>query len=351
MIPRNNQSRDVNRAQPLHVLHRFQIPINHELPVRPPHLAIQIPRSVAGYRRVVIRVRMILIKVRKISPAPRRNHVLIRVTVFLVFLAVPIQPSFLVAINFFAHFRRRRRFHPRQHLIHPRGARKCAAQNQMAQIILIFQRIRLRQHASVRMSQQRDFPQHQPLPHRFHILHHVFHRVSGGIVQLLRTSRAALINKNQPVLPRQRQKIWQKIIVRTARPAMDNHNRRAAPDRLVINQYAARIYVPLLDRKIRHRNSTRRHRRVVCSLLGSRRLVPRSWSNLFGWRRLRAQSLRSSARAHQSRQHKISLQSHDFPPGPKLAIFSALPTAICCAEFRSTSCEAGLPLALSSQPW
>src|SRR5271156_2231993 len=39
------------------------------------------------------------------------------------------------------------------------------------------------------------------------------------------------------------------------------------------------------------------------------------------------------------------------PPGMKLLLLSALPTAICCAEFRSTSCEVGLPLALSSQPW
>src|ERR1700685_4284070 len=67
----------------------------------------------------------------------------------------------------------------------------------MGQIILIFQRVGLREAAAVGMTEQADFPQNQTLSNGFNVFDHVFDGVARGIVELLGFSGAALVDKDQ----------------------------------------------------------------------------------------------------------------------------------------------------------
>jgi hypothetical protein len=68
----------------------------------------------------------------------------------------------------------------------------------VGEIRLVLKRIRLRQYAAVGVPQQRDPAELQRLANGLHILHHVLHRVLGGVFELLGAAGAALVDENQP---------------------------------------------------------------------------------------------------------------------------------------------------------
>ena len=111
----------------------------------------------------------------------------------------------------------------------------------MTQIALIFQRVGLRECASVGMTQQADLPQIERLAHRLDIFDHVLDGVAGGILQLLGSPGAAFVNKYQAVMARQRQKKGQEIIVRCTRTAVHDQQRLAAAKRLVVDHDAVGV--------------------------------------------------------------------------------------------------------------
>ena len=88
MIADENQSRNFDGAQPVRVLHRFQIAVHHKLAVLAPHLAVKLPRHLAVIDRVIVRVWAVLVEIREITLAPGRDHVIGGVAVLLVIFPV-----------------------------------------------------------------------------------------------------------------------------------------------------------------------------------------------------------------------------------------------------------------------
>ena len=72
-------------------------------------------------------------------------------------------------------------------------------------ILLILQRVGLRQNAAVRVSQHADLAEAQGLAYGFDVLDHIFDGVAGGILQRLRAAGAALVNEDEPVMPGERE--------------------------------------------------------------------------------------------------------------------------------------------------
>ena len=77
-------------------------------------------------------------------------------------------------------------FHAHEYFVDRLGAGERAGQDEMREILLILQRIGLRQHPAVGMSQQTDLIEVERLAHTFDILHHVLDGVAGRILQGLR---------------------------------------------------------------------------------------------------------------------------------------------------------------------
>jgi hypothetical protein len=81
----------------------------------------------------------------------------------------------------------------------------------------------------------------QLLPHRLDILHHVLDGVAGGIVELLRLPRPALIDEDQTIGSGERTEVRKEIVVRGAWPPVKNQQRTPDAERLVVDQHAVRV--------------------------------------------------------------------------------------------------------------
>ena len=117
----------------------------------------------------------------------------------------------------------------------------------MREIFLILERIGLRQDAAVGVPKQTDLTQAERLADGFAIFHHVFHGVLRDVIQFFGFAGAAFVNEDEPVMPRQRQQVGQEIIVRGARAAVDDHQRRAASDLPVIDEHAMGVHETIAD--------------------------------------------------------------------------------------------------------
>src|SRR2546425_11017854 len=98
------------------------------------------------------------------------------------------------------------------------------------------------------MSEQTDFAQTKRLPDSFYVFHHVLDGVARRVFRLLRAPRAALIDKDQLIVPCQRQQVWQEIIVRRARSAVHDHQRFTPAEDLVVDHHAVGIHEAFLER-------------------------------------------------------------------------------------------------------
>src|SRR5215813_9498747 len=153
--------------------------------MRSPHLAIQVPRvrGVAGYR-VVVGIRMALVEVWKISIAPGQLSVLIGITVFLPWLTIPKKARLLQGFESLALLRRHALFFTGKHLVKGCCAGKRAAQNEVRKVLLILQRISLRQNAAIRVSEQINLAEIQRLADSLNVVRHIFDGVLARILQL-----------------------------------------------------------------------------------------------------------------------------------------------------------------------
>ena len=105
MITYQNQCWDCNGLETVRVFDRFQIAIDHELAMRAPHFAIEVPGRFALIDRIVIGIWMILVNVREVSLAPGGDHVLIGVAVFFISFAVSEQALGFHFVDALAQFR------------------------------------------------------------------------------------------------------------------------------------------------------------------------------------------------------------------------------------------------------
>ncbi len=249
MVADQNQRGHVNRRQPVHPLHRFQIPINHELPVRSPHLTVKLPvRGRVALSRIVIRIRPRAVKKLEIPVAPRQRLVLGRVAPVLPRRALVKQAGLLQLIQPRQFVRRHLRLLARQHFVHLARGSKGAVEDQVVQVLLVLERVSLRQHAAAAVSQQVDLAQTQRHAHRLHVVRHVFDGVLARILQAFRLARPALVDKDEPVRARQREQPGQKVSVVGAGAAVQHHERRTFAELDVVNQHAVRVHIAALLR-------------------------------------------------------------------------------------------------------
>ena len=110
-------------------------------------------------------------------------------------------------------------------------------------VLLIFKGVCLGEHASVGVAEQADLTEAQRLAHRLDVLNHIFDGVGGDVFQGLGAAGAALVDKDQLVVAGERREIGQKVIVGCARTAVNDDERFAAAENLVIDHDAVGVHV------------------------------------------------------------------------------------------------------------
>src|ERR1051326_4115507 len=101
----------LERLQPVRVLDAREVAVNHELAVRAPHFAIEVPRHDAVGDRVEVGVRMVLVEVLEVAAAPRVVHVARRVAALLPLVALPVEAGLLRFVDARAQVGRHARAH------------------------------------------------------------------------------------------------------------------------------------------------------------------------------------------------------------------------------------------------
>src|SRR5690242_14640226 len=86
------------------------------------------------------------------------------------------------------------------------------------------------------MTEKADLPQAERLPNGFDVLNHVGDGVLPGIVDLRRLAGAAFVDEHEPIRAHERQQVRKEVIVRGAGSAVDDHQRGASSNRLVVDQ-------------------------------------------------------------------------------------------------------------------
>src|SRR5262249_54297328 len=77
------------------------------------------------------------------------------------------------------------------------------------------------------------------------VLDHGLDGVARGVLELLRFPRAALVEEDQPVVARQREEVGEEVVVRGARPAVEDDQRLPLPQDLVVEENAVGVDVAL----------------------------------------------------------------------------------------------------------
>ena len=142
---------------------------------------------------------------------------------------------------------------PGQHFVHLPRRGKRAVENQVREVLLVFESVGLRQYAAIAVAQQRDLAQVERDAHILDILDHRFHCVLARILQALRLARAPLVDEDEPMRARQRKQPRQKVGMIRSRPAVHHHERRSLAERHVVDQDAMGIDVAFLLRIDRRR--------------------------------------------------------------------------------------------------
>src|SRR5215831_6050733 len=116
---------------------------------------------------------MVLIEEWEISITPGQLGIVIRIASSLPGLAFVKEPGLFKLVKLSKLLGRHGLLFAGQDFVHLRGAVKRATQNEVAQILLVLERIGLGKHTAIRVPQQTDSPQPQRLADSLHILHHV----------------------------------------------------------------------------------------------------------------------------------------------------------------------------------
>ena len=122
------------------------------------------------------------------------------------------------------------------------------AQDEVREVRLVGERVRLRQHAAERVPEQVDLAEPERDAHRLDVRHHRLDGIARGVLELLRTARAALVDEHQAVVARERQQVGEEVVVRGAGTAVEDDQGSAAADRQRVDQDAAGVHELLLDR-------------------------------------------------------------------------------------------------------
>src|ERR1035437_7665261 len=99
------------------------------------------------------------------------------------------------------------------------------------------------------MAEKTDLAQAKRLPDGFDVLDHVGDGVLLGILELRRLTRTPLVDEHEPTGAHERQQEWKKVIVRSSWAPVDDHQRCAVPNRLVVDQSAVAVHEAILDGK------------------------------------------------------------------------------------------------------
>src|SRR5208283_3453516 len=106
----------------------------------------------------------------------------------------------------------------------------------MGEVLLVLERVGLRQDAAAGVAKQVDPSEAESLPHGLGVADHVVDRVVGRVLYLCRPAAAALVDEYQPVRAGQRDKVGEEIVVRRPRSAVEDEQRRAASERLEVDE-------------------------------------------------------------------------------------------------------------------
>ena len=157
------------------------------------------------------------------------------------------EPRLLHRVDPVAQLRRHVRLHLAEHLVQRSRAVERAAEDQVRKVRLVLERVGLRQYAAVGMPEQVDLPEVQVLPDRLDVLDHVLDGVALRIFELLGPARAALVDEDEAVGPRERQQVRQEVVVRGARPAVEDQQWLSVAERLVVDEDAVGVDEARLD--------------------------------------------------------------------------------------------------------
>jgi len=118
----------------------------------------------------------------------------------------------------------------------------------MAEVLLVFERIRLGQYAAATMAKQIDLAQAERDADGFDIVGHVFDGVLARVLEALRLAGAALVNEDEVMRARQRQEPRQKLFIFRAGTTLKDNERRAFAEFDVVDVHAVRVDITRLHR-------------------------------------------------------------------------------------------------------
>ena len=196
---------------------------------------------------------MVLVEIGKVALSPRRDHVVGGVAALLVRLAVAEEASLLGRVDASPQLRIHLLLHADEDRVELLRRGPGAGEDQVRQVRLVLERVRLRERAAVGVSEQVELREAERLADGLEVFGHRLDGVARRVLQLLAPAGTALVEEDDAVRPGERQEVREEIVVRRAGPSVDHDERRAAAERLDVEQDPVGVDEPLLQGNPRSR--------------------------------------------------------------------------------------------------
>jgi len=137
--------------------------------------------------------------------------------------------------------RRHLGFFAGQDFVHLAGGGEGAVEDEMGEVLLVFEGVGLGQDAAATVAEERDFAQVKGHAHVLDVFDHGLDGIFARVLKALGTAGAALVDEDEAVGAGQREQVRQKVSVVGAGSAMDDDQRGACAEGHVIDEHAVGV--------------------------------------------------------------------------------------------------------------